>query len=194
MYVLEVCRCIQNPARHIVAGHSLLVWPAIVRVYSFIILHLLISFLLFLILSTTNSWITMPKDSAGIPYPLWANTNIANSTNATNHINTIPTKIMVVHDLFENIHDKSGHQGFNRCIDGLKNFAVHKSAHLLKTYIKHCPHCHRSQTRRHLRSANYNGSSHSTSSVDSTSAESTGSANPREAPNPLTSPTIPSSK
>lgn len=35
----------------------------------------------------------VPKDSAGISYPLWANTNIANYTNAINHTNTIPTII-----------------------------------------------------------------------------------------------------
>ena len=56
----------------------------------------------------------------------------------------------LVHDLSKSLHDDSGHQGFDRCMAGLRNFTVHKGSGLLKQYIKHCPHCQRNHTRRHL--------------------------------------------
>lgn len=56
----------------------------------------------------------------------------------------------LAHDLFDNIHDRSGHQGFECCMAGLKHFTVHKGARLLRQYIKHCPHCQQNQTRHHL--------------------------------------------
>ena len=56
----------------------------------------------------------------------------------------------LVHDIFNNIHNKAGHQGFKCCLAGLKTFAMHKGAHLLKQYIRHCPHCQHNQTHHHL--------------------------------------------
>ena len=47
----------------------------------------------------------------------------------------------LAHDIFNNIHNKARHQGFEHCLVGLKTFAMHKGAHFLKQYIRHCPHC-----------------------------------------------------
>lgn len=38
----------------------------------------------------------------------------------------------LVHDLCKSLHDDSGHQGFDRCMAGLRNLMVHKGSGLLK--------------------------------------------------------------
>lgn len=38
----------------------------------------------------------------------------------------------LAHNIFETIHDKSGHQGFEHSLAGLNSFTVYKDAHLLQ--------------------------------------------------------------
>lgn len=63
------------------------------------------------------------------------------------HWLVIPRSIAPI--IFKAIHDDAGHQGFDRCYASLKGYSIQRGAKLLKDYIRHCPVCLRTSTRRH---------------------------------------------
>jgi hypothetical protein len=55
----------------------------------------------------------------------------------------------LVGEIFELVHDKSGHQGYDRCYERLYGLKIYKCTKLLKQYIRHCSKCNELRTSRH---------------------------------------------